>query len=366
VAHELNNPLTAILGVSELLRDRQGIDESTKRQLEMTYRQARRAARIVQNLLEFSRPASPQKKAVDINSIIDRTLQLHEHSLRRNNVEASFQPVPDLPPIIGDPNQLIQVFLNLISNAEQAIKEVRNSGKIKIRIGKLGSRIFATVRDDGPGIKPEALPKLFDPFFTTKRPGGGTGLGLSICMSIVREHGGNIEAESIPEGGASFTIYLPIPVSRNRLIPRDLDTGELVAPSLDLLKNRSVLVLDDEESIRLLLAEGLSAQGLKVDCAASAEQALSLILGRKYDVLLCDLKLSGSGPNSNGHDVAERLKVAAGVNKPEIIFISGDVMGEEGQTGSDLSRKLQKPFRISDVLNVLMDVFVQSPAPTKR
>ena len=366
VAHELNNPLTAILGVSELLRDRQGIDESTKRQLEMTYRQARRAARIVQNLLEFSRPASPQKKAVDINSIIDRTLQLHEHSLRRNNVEASFQPVPDLPPIIGDPNQLIQVFLNLISNAEQAIKEVRNSGKIRIRIGKLGTRIFATVRDDGPGIKPEALPKLFDPFFTTKRPGGGTGLGLSICMSIVREHGGNIEAESIPEGGASFTIYLPIPVSRNRLIPRDLDTGELLAPSLDLLKNRSVLVLDDEESIRLLLAEGLSAQGLKVDCAASAEQALSLILGRKYDVLLCDLKLSGSGPNSNGHDVAERLKVAAGVNKPEIIFISGDVMGEEGQAGSDLSRKLQKPFRISDVLNVLMDVFVQPPAPTKR
>jgi CheY-like chemotaxis protein len=350
------------------LRDRQGIDESTKRQLEMTHRQARRAARIVQNLLEFSRPASPQKKAIDLNSIIDRTLQLHEHSLRRNSVAATFQPVPDLPVVIGDANQLIQVFLNLISNAEQAIKEVRSSGQVKIRLGKLGNRVFVTVQDDGPGIKPETLPKLFDPFFTTKRPGGGTGLGLSICMSIIREHGGNIEAESVAESGAAFTVYLPIPVSGNRQIPRDLDTssGEWVTPSLDLLKNRTILVLDDEESIRLLLDEGLTAQGLKVDCAASAEQALNLILGHKYDVILCDLKLSGSGPNADGHNVSERLKIAAGVNKPEIVFMSGDVGGDEAQTGHTMAHKLQKPFRISDVLIVLMDVFVHVPSGSKR
>jgi PAS domain S-box-containing protein len=368
VAHELNNPLTAILGVSELLRDRQGIDESTKRQLEMTHRQARRAARIVQNLLEFSRPASPQKKAIDLNSIIDRTLQLHEHSLRRNNIEATFQPVPDLPAVIGDANQLIQVFLNLISNAEQAIKEVRSSGRVKVRLGRLGNRVFVTVQDDGPGIKAETLPKLFDPFFTTKRPGGGTGLGLSICMSIVREHGGNIETESVAESGAAFTVYLPIPVTQNRPIPRDPDSssGEWVPPSLERLKNRTILVLDDEESIRLLLEEGLSAQGLKVDCAGTAEQALSLLLGRKYDVILCDLKLSGSGPNADGHNVAERLRVAAGVNKPEVIFMSGDVLGDEGQSDSRLARRLQKPFRISDVLNILMDVFVHVPSHSKR
>jgi PAS domain S-box-containing protein len=369
VAHELNNPLTAILGVSELLRDRQGIDESTKRQLEMTHRQARRAARIVQNLLEFSRPASPQKKAIDLNSIVDRTLQLHEHSLRRNNIEAGFEPVPDLPVVIGDANQLIQVFLNLVSNAEQAIREVRSSGRIKVHLGRLGNRIFATVQDDGPGIKPEALPKLFDPFFTTKRPGGGTGLGLSICMSIVREHGGNIEAESVAGSGAAFTVYLPIPITKSRLIPRDLDTssGEWVPPSLELLKNRAILVLDDEESIRLLLDEGLSAQGLKVDCAATAEQALSLVLGRKYDVILCDLKLSGSGPNADGHKVAERLKVAAGASKPVVIFMSGDVLGDDAQSDSTpIPHRLQKPFRISDVLNILMDAFVHVPSHSKR
>jgi CheY-like chemotaxis protein len=273
-----------------------------------------------------------------------------------------------LPVIVGDANQLIQVFLNLISNAEQAIKETRSSGRIQIRLGKLVDRVFVAVCDNGPGIKPEALPRLFDPFFTTKRPGGGTGLGLSICMSIVREHGGNIEVENLSEGGASFTVYLPIPVSHKRLIPRDSDSssGERIAPSTENLRNRSILVLDDEESIRMLLSEGLSAQGLAVDCAGTAEEALSLVLGRKYDVLLCDLKLSGTGPNSDGHNVAERLKIASGATKPEVIFMSGDVLGDESATPGSHSHKLQKPFRISDVLNILMEVFARIPASSSK
>ena len=366
VAHELNNPLTAILGVSELLRDREGIDESAKRQLEMTHRQARRAARIVQNLLEFSRPASPQKKSLDMNTIIERTLQLHEHSLKRNNVQVEFHPTPGLPAVIGDANQLIQIFLNLISNAEQAIHEVRTSGRIQIHIGQSGGRVTCTVQDDGVGIKPETLPKLFDPFFTTKRPGGGTGLGLSICMSIVREHGGNILAETLPAGGAAFTVSLPA-VARSVNTLKDLDTssGEWIPPSMDLLHNRSVLVLDDEESIRMLLSEGLTAQGLHVNCAGSAEQALSLVLGRKFDVVLCDLKLAGSGPNADGYSVAERLRIAAGTHKLEIIFMSGDVFTEEGRGPTD-ARRLQKPFRVSDVLNLLMEVFVHVPVGSKR
>src|SRR5262245_45463848 len=138
VAHELNNPLTAILGVTELVRERDGLDDSMKRQLDLTHRQARRAARIVQNLLEFSRPASPQKKPIDLNSIIERTLQLHEHSLRRNQVAVDFNPRTDLPQVIGDANQLIQVLLNLITNAEQAIREVRESGRVQIRLGSAG------------------------------------------------------------------------------------------------------------------------------------------------------------------------------------------------------------------------------------
>ena len=367
VAHELNNPLTAILGVSELLRDRVGVDENTKRQLEMTHRQARRAARIVQNLLEFSRPASPQKKVLDLNGVIDRTLQLHEHSLRRNSVEVDFRACPGLPLLVGDANQLIQVFLNLVSNAEQAIREVRQSGRIQIRLGQNGNRIFATVQDDGVGIKPEALAKLFDPFFTTKRPGGGTGLCLSICMSIIREHGGTIEADSLPAGGAAFTVFLPASVPEGtKRPPRELDSsagsGEILVPSPELLNNRVVLVLDDEESIRMLLSEGLEAKGLKVDCAGTAEQALQSVLGKKYDAILCDLKLSGTGPNSDGYSVAQRLRIAAAAYKPEVIYMSGDLFGEEGLAGQKLGRRLQKPFRISDVLRILQEVFNGVPA----
>ena len=360
VAHELNNPLTAILGASELLRDRQGVDDNTKRQLEMTHRQARRAARIVQNLLEFSRPASPQKKPLDLNVVIDRTLQLHDHSLRRNNVEVEFHATPGFPPIVGDANQLIQIFLNLISNAEHAIREVRQSGRVQIRLGRSGNRVFATVQDDGVGIKPEDLPKIFDPFFTTKRPGGGTGLGLSICMSIVREHGGNIEAASLPAGGAAFTVSLPIAereAGKTPIPESDTGSGERVLPTLTAFAKHSILVLDDEESIRMLLSEGLATYGLKVDCAASAEEALRMVLATKYDAILCDLKLAGSGPNADGYGVAQRLKVAAPNNKPEIIFMSGELVSGKGSGLPPHSRHLQKPFRISDVLHILTELF---------
>ena len=370
VAHELNNPLTAILGASELLRDRAGADENTRRQLEMTHRQARRAARIVQNLLEFSRPASAQKRALDLNAVVDRTLQLHEHSLRRNSIQVDFHPSPGLPPTMGDANQLIQVFLNLISNAEQAIRQVHPSGRIQIRLGKFSSRVFATIQDDGAGIPAEVLPKIFDPFFTTKRPGGGTGLGLSICMSIVREHGGDIEVESLPAGGAAFTVFLPMAEQQpvhHVLTEESSGSGEMMAPTPSLLKGRSILVVDDEESIRMLLGEGLTAQGLRVDCVATAEEALALVLRGKYDAILCDLNLSGTGPNADGYSVAQRLKVAAGVNKPELLYMSGDVVEEgAGSSASSSYRRLQKPFRVSDVINTLMMVFSRVPVVSSK
>ena len=361
VAHELNNPLTAILGVTEMLRERENLEETTRRQLELTHRQARRAARIVQNLLEFSRPASPQKKPLDLNSIVDRTLQLHEHSLRRSNVEVDIRPAPDLPGVIGDANQLIQVFLNLVTNAEQAIREVRDSGRIQIRFADLGARVSVTFQDDGVGIRPESIPRLFDPFYTTKRPGGGTGLGLSICLSIVREHGGTIEASPLPAGGSAFTVYFPstgkqpapaVPVAAPALsLPPS-------TPTLESLSGRSVLVLDDEESLRSLLEEGLSARGLHVDCAANLEEALALLAQRHYDALLCDLNLSQNGGHSSGKAAAEQLLAVAVERKPELIFMSGELLeSPEDAIKPGEPHHLQKPFRISDVLALLMEVF---------
>ena len=364
VAHELNNPLTAILGITEVLNEREGLAEATKRQLELTHRQARRAARIVQNLLEFSRPASPQKKSLDVNSLIERTLQLHEHSLRRNSVAVDFTPQPDLPGVIGDGNQLIQVFLNLVSNAEQAIREVRETGRIQIRFVQANSRLAITVQDDGVGIKPEALPRLFDPFYTTKRPGGGTGLGLSICMSIVREHGGTIEAEALPAGGSAFTVYLPAAIEPASPqppvpVPTRLLAGEFppTVPPSDILKGRCILVLDDEESIRMLLDEGLSSHGLQVHSAATPDQALALAAGHRFDAFICDLHLSVNGTPVNGQDAAATLLASSTAPKPALIFMTGDYTEEPSSDDSPSApRRLQKPFRVSDVLALLREV----------
>jgi len=371
VAHELNNPLTAILGVTELLREREGTDDSSKRQLDLTHRQARRAARIVQNLLEFSRPASPQKRPLDVNSLLERTLQLQEHSLRRNNIAVDFRPQPDLPGVIGDANQLIQVFLNLVTNAEQAIQEIRDTGRIQIRPSHNDNHVMVTVQDDGIGIRPEALPRIFDPFYTTKRPGGGTGLGLSICMSIIREHGGNIEAETLPAGGSAFTVYLPVaptqqPETLHGPSHADFVSSEGVRPPADSLKGRAVLVLDDEEGLRMLLQEGLSAQGLRVDCAATIEEALVQVSRSSYDVLLCDLHLSPGGFVTEGRDASSHLLEAAGAQKPVLIYMTGDLI-ETAQGTSNRSEPfcLQKPFRISDVLDILREV-LSAPAETRH
>jgi two-component system NtrC family sensor kinase len=372
VAHELNNPLTAILGVTELLRERAGTDESVKRQIELTHRQARRAARIVQNLLEFSRPASPQKKLLDVNSIVERTLQLHEHSLRRNNIEVDFRPVAGLPGVIGDANQLIQVLLNLVTNGEQAIREVRDTGRLQIRLALIGSRLSITVQDDGVGIRPEALPRIFDPFYTTKRPGGGTGLGLSICMSIIREHGGNIEAETLPAGGSAFTVSLPTaPAGEPEALPALPEAGgasvPAARPSADTLKGRAVLVLDDEESLRMLLQEGLSAQGLRVDCAATVEEALGFLRRSTYDVLLCDLHLSSGGFAVDGRAAGVQLLDSAGAQRPALVYMTGDLIDPaEGNSGQAEPFFLQKPFRISDVLAMFREVLSIAPAETSH
>ncbi|MGA7380620.1 MAG: PAS domain S-box protein, partial [Terriglobales bacterium] len=208
-AHELNNPLTGILGMSELLQDSQPA-EAARKQLEMLQQQARRAVEIVQNLMYFSRPPAPGKAAIDLGELVQRTLHLHAYSLRKSNITVDFLRENSIPSVTGDAHQLMQVFLNLILNSEQAMREVRDRGTLRIRLEKRDKWVAVIFQDDGPGIPPDILPNIFDPFYTTKRPGRGTGLGLSICKAIMREHNGNVEAASGPGGGAVFTVTLPV------------------------------------------------------------------------------------------------------------------------------------------------------------
>jgi PAS domain S-box-containing protein len=207
-AHELNNPLTSILGIAELLQEGDA-SEATRKQIGVLHQQARRAAEIVQNLQYFARPPAPGRSQVNLNELVQRTVQMQAYPLRKSNITVDFLPEPAIPAIVADPNQLMQVFLNLLLNAEQAIREGREKGTIRVRIGRTPDSVWVVFQDDGPGIAPENLAHIFDPFFTTRRPGRGTGLGLSICKTVLREHGGNIEAASAPGGGAVFTITLP-------------------------------------------------------------------------------------------------------------------------------------------------------------
>jgi PAS domain S-box-containing protein len=208
-AHELNNPLTSILGMAELLQEGD-TSEAARKQLSILHKEARRAAEIVQNLQYFARPPVPGRSQVNLNELVQRVVQMQSYPLRKSNITVDFLQEPAIPAIVADPNQLMQVFLNLLLNAEQAIRENREKGTIRVRIGRKPDSVWIVFQDDGPGIAPENLEHIFDPFFTTKRPGRGTGLGLSICKTVLREHGGNIEVMTAPDGGAVFTITLPV------------------------------------------------------------------------------------------------------------------------------------------------------------
>jgi PAS domain S-box-containing protein len=225
-AHELNNPLTSILGVAELLQDDE-TSEPVRKQLGILQQQARRAADIVQNLMYFSRPPSSGKSRINLSELMQRTLALHSYSLRKNNITVDFLPAASLPGVNGDPHQLMQVFLNLILNAEQAIREQRDRGTLRVRLASDENSVIAIFQDDGGGIPVQILPSIFDPFYTTRRPGRGTGLGLSVSRAILREHGGNVEAAGAPGGGAVFTVTLPIasPAAEGGTSEASMSTG---------------------------------------------------------------------------------------------------------------------------------------------
>jgi PAS domain S-box-containing protein len=378
VAHELNNPLTAVLGVTEMLKDSLK-EPAANRHLELAHGQARRAAQIVQGLLSFARPPHPRKARLHLTDVIDRSLQFHERSLRASNIAVDFERKADVPAVLGDPSQLTQVFLNLIVNAEQAIREAHDRGTLRIRVGALGDKVVATFQDDGVGIRRDILPKIFDPFFTTKRPGRGTGLGLSICLAILREHHGHIEAQPLADGGAVFTLSLPI-AKGAELALADPVVSRATAAS-GSLAGVSVLVVDDEESIREMVRDGLTSRGVRVEVASSGEEALCLMESRSYDVVLCDLNLKTTVPSAiSGQELfARAMRLAAGIPqggatrlsadmpsnpRPIFVFMTGDLAEQatiEDANGQPV-RTLQKPFRVSELGKLLTEVLAGVPA----
>ena len=350
VAHELNNPLTAILGISDLIRER-AVDDAMRHQIETVLKQARRAATIVQNLLVFSRPSTLRKSKVQLDQIVKQALDSQRASFDQKKITVQFQGGRDLPLIEGDPKLLLQGFSNLISNAEQAIGSIRESGTLRISAGFADGKIILVFSDDGPGISPENLGKVFDPFFTTRRPSGGTGLGLTISQAIVKEHGGKIEVESSQGAGATFRVLLPAVaegVSPEAVMPRA--TAPPPSGSSEL-RGHTVFVVDDEESIREIVQEGLAARGMIVEGAASSEEALSHLIAGHYEFVLCDFNL----PGLNGEQLFERVRSRLQSATPRFVFMTGALLDPShvAQFQERGASVLQKPFHVAALATLL-------------
>ena len=208
-AHELNNPLTSVLGFARLLIEKD-VPDDIHEDLEIICSEAQRATEVIRQLLEVAREHQPVKEPNQINRIVEDVLKLRAHEQRVHNIDVRRRLDSSLPEIMVDCFQMRQVLLNIIVNAEQSMREAKNWGTLTIATRRRNSSVVISVADDGPGIPQEHLSKIFNPFFTTKKPGKGTGLGLSICHRIVTEHGGHVYAKSRPGQGATLLVELPI------------------------------------------------------------------------------------------------------------------------------------------------------------
>jgi two-component system NtrC family sensor kinase len=356
VAHELNNPLTVIVGYSELLNRQNNLPQPVHQGLVAIEQAAQRAGKIVQNLLTFARQHHAAKTRVNINELIERTLALRLYELSVSNIEMVRELAPNLPETVADPHQLQQVFINLIMNAEQAMLEAHGRGRllIRTRVKCLGrseanppaQTLEISFADDGPGIAPSNVNRIFEPFFTTKPVGQGTGLGLSISHGIIQNHGGRINVHSQLGSGTTFTIELPVgqeapaPMSQQPELP----AKQKVTP-------KSVLIIDDEAEIVHLLHRIVTTEGHRAGTAASGVEALDLLQQKEYDLIFCDIKM----PHMDGQKLYQEIKRRNGRLAKKMIFITGDIINPKTRDflKDSGSRFLEKPFITEKVVGLV-------------
>jgi GAF domain-containing protein len=314
VAHELNNPLSVIIGYGQLLLTH-NIPAPLQRPVELMVSQGDRMAKIVKNLLLFARQRAPERGPVDVNEVIEQALSLRQHQLQLAGIAVERELEAELPCIAGDAQQLQQVILNLVLNAEQAILEGQRGSRIVLRTRRRpdGRAVVAQVIDDGPGILPAALPRVFEPFFTTKEVGTGTGLGLSVSYGIVEEHGGRLSAESAP-GATVFTIELPMtPAPASPRAPSTLAQSAR-------MDGHVALVVEDEPAVQDMVVALLRDTGWSVDVAPGGTAALARLRERRYDLIVSDIRM----PEGSGEELYRLAVAADGALARRFLFISGD------------------------------------------
>jgi GAF domain-containing protein/ActR/RegA family two-component response regulator len=355
VAHELNNPLSVIIGYGQLLLQRE-LPPAVQRPVELMVSQGDRMAKIVQNLLLFARQRPHERAGVDLHVVIDQAVMLRHSQLTVSDIGVVREFMAGLPLVTGDAQQLQQVFLNLLLNAEQAIVSARRSGgRITFRTGVLqgGTRVLVQVTDDGPGIPPAILPRIFEPFFTTKEVGTGTGLGLSVSYGIVEQHGGRLGVESEP-GRTVFTLELPAQTTRPVSPPPP-------APPPPIGAGRPALLVEDEPAVRELLRTLLIETGWQVDLASGGREALERVRSRHYDLIVSDIRM----PDGSGDDFYRTAAAEDPALAGRFVFITGDTANPEALKFLEQTRRpvLAKPFQPALFLEAVRAVATSLTSP---
>ncbi|HYL12121.1 MAG TPA: GAF domain-containing protein [Terriglobales bacterium] len=352
VAHELNNPLTAILGYAQLLES-EGLQERAQDYVRKMFKQAQRTHRVVQNLLSFARQRKSQKQEVDLRKVLDETLILRDYDLKVNNIAVEREIDPNTPNADADPHQLEQVFLNIINNALDAMLENSPRGTLKVKLYPKDKFVCVEFQDSGPGIQDPK--RIFDPFYTTKSIGKGTGLGLSICYGIVKEHGGDIVAHNRPEGGAVLEVRIPICGHSAGAADR-----EVPAPKRELVIEGYVLVVEEEEAVLEFERDVLVGAGAKVATVTSGDTMKERLLAERFDALVTN----GTQANWGAREMYQWLKEKCPDMENRVLFTFSTAMDLEmrGFLQSNNLPFLVKPFEVADLITAARKLLQKTQA----
>jgi signal transduction histidine kinase len=346
VAHELNNPLSVLVGQTVMLRQAVEGGPLAGRAEKIT-RAADRCARIVKNFLALARQHPPERHHVLLNKVVQEAIELLAYPLRVADIEVTLDLAGDLPVLWADPHQLQQVVVNLVSNAHHAMREMPSPRQLRLssRLDRARGRVVLEVADTGPGVPRHIQAQIFEPFFTTKPPGQGTGLGLSICQGLVEGHGGSIRVESQPGQGATFLVELPLAA------PPIVEPEDRAGSAPPSIRGKAILVVDDEPEIAGTLAEMLAADGHQVDMAANGALALDKLRERAYDLVLSDLRM----PVLDGPGLYRELERRDPGLLARIIFVTGDVLSLQAREFLERTAALtlNKPFNEEEMRRVI-------------
>ncbi len=353
VAHDINNPLTTVVGYAQLLEDR--VRDSLREQVGWLRAEAERALGISRSVLSLARDEE-QPRAADLNLILERVLALREGPLRLADVHVQKELEPDLPLVRVNSARIQQGLLNIVINAEHALEEVSGPRILELRTRKAvengqGAWVHAEIFNNGPAIPPGWLGRIFEPFFTSKPKDVGTGLGLAIARSAVEVAGGEISAAN-EQGGVLFRVRLPAAGGNGEPLP-----GDELFLARGSLRGKHVLVLEDEQRIAKLIEDVLRAEGCRVTSCGTAEEVLATLERDRFDALVCDLKMPGKG----GRWLFEHISQTDHRLARHTLFLTGDTVSKSTVAFLRSSRQpaLGKPFHVRELQTAVANLFVE-------